>query len=204
MQEFIVKCKRLFDSVLLEDAIPLSEIPPCLLTDILNDKAEMLQRGWIKTEAAQLNMIYEQLSNPEDFPSKEDVMRAIKEKPIRWDPVNVMQQSSTQKPESFAEQRVAVEYGKRAVDKYCRQFDVTTRTKGVLTHGSPGAGKTYVSFLTVLYSLSQGLRVMTSALMAFRSQCIGGIHLHKLFCMEVSKSNNIFRLAELAVEKLHR
>ncbi len=204
MQEFIVKCKRLFDSVLLEDAIPLSEIPPCLLTDILNDKAEMLQRGWIKTEAAQLNMIYEQLSNPEDFPSKDEVMQAIKEKPIRWDPLNVMQQSSTQKPESFAEQRVAVECGKRAVDKYCRQFDVTTRTKGVLTHGSPGAGKTYVSFLTVLYSLSQGLRVMTSALMAFRSQCIGGIHLHKLFCMEVSKSNNIFRLAELAVEKLHR
>ena len=45
---------------------------------------------------------------------------------------------------------------------------------------------------------------MTAALMAFRSQCIGGVHLHKLFCLEVSKSNNIFLMTELALEKLHR
>lgn len=207
IQEFIVKSKRLFHSVLLEDAIPLSELPPCLLTEILNDKDEKLRSNWEKTRCAQLSMIYDQLSNQSnsnEYPAKDDVEKATKENPIHWDPISVMRRSSSQSDESFQEQKVAAGYGKRAVDKYCRQFGVTSRTRGVLTHGSPGAGKTYVSFLTVLYSLSRGLRVMTSALMAFRSQCIGGIHLHKLFSLEVSKSNNIFRLAELAVEKLHR
>jgi len=204
MQEYIIRCKRLFDSVLLEDAIPLSELPPCLLTDLLNEKDVKLKEAWEKTRSAQLSMIYAQVSNPEDFPPMEDVMSASKTNPIEWDPVTSMRISAAQTRESLNEQKVAVGYGKRAVDKYCRQFGVTSRTKGVLTHGSPGAGKTYVTLIDVLYGMSQGLRVMSAALMAFRSQCIGGVHLHKLFCLEVSKSRNIFRMAELAVEKLHR
>jgi hypothetical protein len=204
MQEYIIKCKRLFDSVLLEDAIPLTELPPCLLTDLLDEKEAKLREAWRKTRSGQLDMIYAQISNPEDFPPKEEVMNATKTSPVQWEPVSAMRMGRDQTQESHNEQRVAIGFGKRAVDKYCRQLGVATRTKGVLTHGTPGAGKTYVSLIEVLYGISQGLRVMTAALMAFRSQCIGGVHLHKLFCLEVSKSNNIFRMAELALEKLHR
>jgi len=204
MQEYIIKCKRLFDSVLLEDAIPLTELPPCLLTDLLDEKEAKLREAWRKTRSGQLDMIYAQISNPEDFPPKEEVMNATKTSPVQWEPVSAMRMGRDQTQESHNEQRVAIGFGKRAVDKYCRQLGVASRTKGVLTHGTPGAGKTYVSLIEVLYGISQGLRVMTAALMAFRSQCIGGVHLHKLFCLEVSKSNNIFRMAELALEKLHR
>lgn len=132
-------------------------------------------------------------------------MRATKTAPITWDPVAAMQIGTNQTPLSHEEQQVAIGYGKRAVDKYCRQVGVSSRTKNVLFHGMPGAGKTHVSLIGgVLYGISQGLRIMAAALMAFRSQCIGGVHLHKLFCLEVTKNSNIYRMAELAVEKLHR
>lgn len=206
MQEYIVKCKRLFDSVLLEDAIPLTELPPCLLTDLLDEKDAKLKELWEKTKADQVDMIYSQLSStdPEHFPPKEEVMQASKGRPVHWDPVEAIQRGADQTIESHNEQKVAIGYGKRAVDNYCRQFGTTSQTKGVLIHGNPGAGKTFVSLVDVLYGISMGLRVMTAALMAFRSQCIGGVHLHKLFCLEVSKSRNIYRMAELAIEKLHR
>ena len=205
MQEYIIKCKRLFDSILLEDAIPLTELPPCLLTDLLNEKDEKLIQLWDKKKEDQVNMIYRQISSGrENFPATEEVINARKSRPIHWDPVRAMVQGSDQTDESFNEQKVAIGYGVRAVTHYCTQFGVTSLTKGVLVHGVPGAGKTYVSLIGVLYALSQGLRVMTAALMAFRSTCIGGVHLHKMFCLEVSKSSNVYRMAELAVEKLHR
>jgi hypothetical protein len=40
--------------------------------------------------------------------------------------------------------------------------------------------------------------------MAFRSHAIGGIHIHVLFALEVNRNANIFRQAELALDKLHR
>ena len=46
--------------------------------------------------------------------------------------------------------------------------------------------------------MSQGLRVMSSSLMAVRSNAIGGYHLHRLFQWEVNKSANLFRLAEVS------
>ena len=204
LQEYIIKGKRLFDSVLLEDAIPLDSLPSCLLTELLNDKDSKLAEAWRKTKQTQVDMIYPHLLNMDNIPAKDEVVRATKAFPVTWDPVDSMRLQSNQTPLSLAEQSVAIGYGKRAVDKYCQQFGVRSRTKNLLFHGMPGAGKTFVSLISVLYGISQGLRVMSAALMAYRSQVIGGVHLHRLFCLEVKKNSNMYRMAELAVEKLHR
>jgi hypothetical protein len=40
--------------------------------------------------------------------------------------------------------------------------------------------------------------------MGIRANSIGGEHLHKLFCLDTKKKSNVYRIAELAIEKLHR
>ena len=78
------------------------------------------------------------------------------------------------------------------------------QTKGVFAHGSPGSGKSFVLEAQELYAMTQGLRVMSTSLMAVRSNALGGYHIHKLFTLEVNKNTNVFRLAELAMDKLDR
>ena len=82
---------------------------------------------------------------------------------------------------------IAMGIGKRAVDRYKIQFGEASQVKGLLVHGCPGAGKTTVQQRNVLYSMTQGLRTMMTSLMAIGSIAIGGIHIHKLFALDVSK-----------------
>ena len=44
----IVKCRRLFDAVLFDDSIPISDIPPCILTEMLNHTDDRISRFWKK------------------------------------------------------------------------------------------------------------------------------------------------------------
>jgi len=52
--------------------------------------------------------------------------------------------------------------------------------------------------------MSNGVKVMTTALLGARATVLGGIHLHKLFGLSTKKSVHSYRAAELALEKLER
>lgn len=87
--------------------------------------------------------------------------------------------------------------GVNAVKKYSLQFGINSQTRGVLTHGNPGSGKSFILLAQGLYALSQGLRVLPTSLMAKRSNSLGGRHLHRLFQLDVNKSSaNPRRVAE--------
>ena len=74
--------------------------------------------------------------------------------------------------------------------------------KHVIVHGAPGTGKSFIGQRTVLYSLSQGLRTISTSLMAARANAIGGIHLHRLFSWSSQQNfSHPYRCAELAMEK---
>ena len=43
---YLVAAKNLFDSVLFRNDIPVTELPPCLLTELLCNKDVVLQASW--------------------------------------------------------------------------------------------------------------------------------------------------------------
>jgi DNA replication protein DnaC/predicted GIY-YIG superfamily endonuclease len=197
--------KRLFDSVLLHNAIPVTDLPPCILTEMLNKTDKKLKREWDERTKAQLNAMLSTIPAYTGLPSRDEIVAAVEKRTeIDWNPLDVITRSEEQSDLSYEEQRTCITMGMSAVKKYKRQFGPTTQTKGVFAHGSPGSGKSFVLEAQGLYAMTQGLRVMSTSLMAVRSNALGGYHIHKLFTLEVNKNTNVFRLAELAMDKLDR
>ena len=128
-------------------------------------------------------------------------------KPGEWcvSPVESYVQSEAQGAISYAEQLQAVTIGVRTIDNYLLQLGpvAATYTKTVLVHGVPGGRKSYVTKWLHLYALSRGLRVFPTAVMGIRANSIGGEHMQKFFCIQTKKKGNVYRIAELAIEKLH-
>ena len=199
MQRYIITAKRLLHSILLDDEIPLGELPPSLLTELLLQKNEEMQSQWNDYISTQLDVMYDSLPKLDSLPKKSDVQSATKKEPIYWDPLQTIPKSEQQTDSSYREQRTALGMGINAVKKYSLQFGVTSQTRGVLTHGNPGSGKSFVLLAQGFYALTQGLRVLPTSLMAKRSNALGGIHLHRLFQLEVNKSAaNPRRIAEVS------
>ena len=181
----IVKCRRLFNAVLFEDSIPVTDLPPCILTEMLDHKEEKVKQFWKKKTKDQLTPILRAIPDDLEVPSMDQLMEATKDNPVAWNPNEVITQSADQSLESYQEQTLAREIGKCLIDKYSNQFGDASQTKNCIVHGCPGAGKTFVQQINVLYAISQGLRTMSTSLQATRSNGIGGIHLHKLLCWDV-------------------
>ncbi len=198
LEEFIIKTKQLLDSVLQDDSIPMTDLPPCILTELLNDKSEEMQQVWTDCTKRQVDSMLKKFPVVEGVtPSREELCAMTKSKAKPWDIVGTLRQDPLQSDESFREQKLALSYGVNAVDSYCQQFSKTTYTRGIINNGAPGAGKTFVLQAQGLYGLSRGLRVMSTSLMAVRANALGGYHLHRLFQWQV-RNGNIFRLAEVS------
>lgn len=204
MERYIIKTKRLLNSLLLDEAIPITDLPPCLLTELLNTKTKELESQWSTLMSSQLDVMYSCLPNSAALPAKKEVLNSTKNNPIEWDPMAAIPKSLNQSELSYKEQQAAIRMGVNAVNKYSIQFGNTSQTKGCLTHGNPGSGKSFVLLTQGFYAMTQGLRVLSTALMAKRSNALGGLHLHRLFQLEVNKSGNPRRMAEVSPNcKLH-
>ncbi len=66
---YLVAAKNLFDGVLFSNDIPLTELPPCLLTELLCNKNVVLQTSWDVRKENQLRSIYSTLPSCELVPS---------------------------------------------------------------------------------------------------------------------------------------
>ena len=82
--------------------------------------------------------------------------------------------------------------------------DSLTYLKNVVTYGSPGTGKIFLSEILVLYCLSKGFNTMSTSLMGVQANSLGGIHIHKIFPFRVHNSSKLSSLkrAEHAIEKI--
>ena len=203
---FIVTTKQLLEAVLVNNEIPITDLPPCILTQMLDSKDEELNRFWEEKQNDQLTSIYRTMPEGMDLPEREDVLSCTKDSPLEWDPLTSFTQYDGQSQQSFQEQSMAVRVACRSIRKYSMQFGpaTTVYTKGTIVHGAPGSGKSHVSLFNCLYAMTLGLRVMATALMGVRGNALGGVHLHRLFGLTVRKRGNPYRLAELALDKLHR
>ena len=206
MNDHIITVWQMLKAVILRNEIPTSEIPPCLLTDMLNQKEEQLKGYWKEVTSNIVGLVYNSVPDLHKFPTKASMEECTKLNPLEWDVLDAFDQFQDQSTESYAEQRYVIELGKIAVDKYLQVFGpkATVCTRNMIIHGVPGAGKTYLALLIGLYGISKGLRVMTTSIMAARAVAVGGIHIHKLGGFHSNVNITPFRLAELALEKLHR
>ena len=195
LEMYIIRCKRLLDSVLLDDDIPITDLPPSILTELLNERTKELDDEWETRKSQLLDVMLSSLPENIRVPTREQIM---KERPLDWDPVEAITKSEQQSDLSYKEQQASLKLAVRAVNNYSRQFGNLTFTRGVISEGAPGSGKSFVLLNQGLYAMTQGLRVLSTALMAKRSIAVGGgYHLHKLFALECKGSDNPRRLAEV-------
>ena len=205
---YLVAAKNLFDGVLFSNDIPVTELPPCLLTKLLCNKDVVLQASWDVRKENQLRSIYSTLPSCEFVPSREAIRGCSREAPTTWfvSPFDAYVQFEGQSDQSYMEQKLAVEIGIRSIDKYLQQLGprAATQTKNLLIHGVPGSGKSYVAQYLNLYTISKGLRLVPTSIMGVRATNLGGKHMHRLFGLSTKKMANVSRMAELAVDKLNR
>lgn len=198
MDEFIVKTDQLLEAVIVHDTIPITDLPPCILTELLNDQNKALREEWDNRKASQLDAMYPDIEKMEGVPKRDRIESATKINPVKWNFLDTIVQSDIQSDESFAEQMLALRIGFNAVMAYCTQFGNPHYTKGMLLNGSPGAGKTFVATIIAIFAMSQGLRVLSTSLMAVRANALGGYNLHRLFAWSIGHKANLFQNAEVS------
>ena len=138
----------------------------------------------------QLQSVYSTLQDTLNIPTQTSVESANRYSPISWNPTEIMIQFPSQNDASFQEQTLAVKTSVHSIDKYCGVVhgrNSLTYTKNIIVHGAPGSGKSYVAEISVLYAISQGLRVLSTCLTGTRANAISGINIHPLFCIKTHK-----------------
>ena len=207
IDSWIVSAGELFDSVIVNDAIPITDMPPVQLST-LYEEVEERPKAYVAEcrESIVETAIIELRSSVLlcEIPSKEDILGSSKEHPLDWNPFLSYKQCEGQPLESFHEQKRAIKRCKESIDKYCDILAQNTFNKCVVLRGFPGSGKTWTMQYIALYAASKGLNIMTTAMMARRAITIGGSHIHNLFCLPTENNLSVHRCAELAIVKILR
>ena len=155
LEDYLIAASNLFESVILCDELPSTDLPPCILTELLNDKAEELAKFWTTVKDDHLEAIYEVLPNNMPVPTKANIQSCTKSHHAMWDtsPTEAFVKSVEQSQSSYQEQLLAVTIAVRVIQKYTNEFGAgaSTYTKGEIVHGVPGSGKSHViSYITLV------------------------------------------------------
>ena len=112
---------------------------------------------------------------------------------------NDFKQGPDQSDESYSEQKEAILVNIQTIDVNLNILRDRGGTfiKSVGYHGAPGSGKYFITLYCCLYPISNGLKVIATSIMSRRSVHLGGLHNHKLFCLNVNNKMSPQRLAEL-------
>ena len=194
-----------FDNVILNDEIPVTEMPPVQLTAMLaiKEEAEMKFITDMKLKVATaVKKEVGTLSCQGNTPSLEDIIACNKDDPFQWDPIASHTQHTSQSVESFTEQKIAITVTINAIDRYASLSSNNLSVKNIGIRGFPGGGKTWCGMYCLLYAMSKGLNCLPTAVMAKRATQLGGTHWHKFFCLPVEKRLTPHRIAEQAINKL--
>ena len=103
----------MFDCLLIDNEIPINELPPCILTELLNSKEIELNTFLEETKTNKLISIYSTLPKNMAIPSKKEVMACSKGQPCNLysSPLDVFVQSEDQSTDLYAEQMTAFTVG---------------------------------------------------------------------------------------------
>ena len=83
------------------------------------------------------------------------------------------------------EQKLAIKTCVEAINSYRDLSSQGVYIKNVGIRGFPGSGKSWSMMYCMLYAISKGLNVVSTAMMCKRALQLGGIHIHQLFMLPV-------------------
>ena len=107
---------------------------------------------------------------------------------MEWSALQKFTEVRLQIDESYAEYRLAVQSCTNAVNQYISPQSIFVKNR--IISGSPGCGKSFLMKYIMLYAMAKGLKVGVTSMLARRAVHLGGLHIHKLFCL-VEKSNSL-------------
>ena len=205
--EYIVNASNIFKKVILEDEIPMDELPPYYYTSLVQECNEDIMKyieecKEILADSAlnSLENVYGQESTKAFCPSRDQILGATKSNPISW--IEHLPKTSRQSQDSFLEQCNVQKHAARSIRQYVGCLEHAA--KNFLITGPPGAGKTHCMSHSIIYAMCQGLTCMTTAFLADRAFLLGGQHFHKLFKIPVREGKTSYRMAEMAIISLQR
>ena len=207
LSQWILTAGELFDSIILHNDIPITDMPPAHQTALHTLKDEEVLKMWLDMKTKILCASFKEMESCLDLysiPPKDDLIGCNRDTPLVWDPVLNFKKHPDQSTTSFEEQKMAVKNIVSAIDKYNDYTGQVGFVKCRVIAGSPGSGKSFILNYTALYAISKGLKVAMTSLMARCSVHLGGIHIHKLFQLPVQANLNLHRVAELSLQALLR
>ena len=201
-QRFIIAAKQVFLDAILLNELAMDGLPACQISVIVQNQQEENMQYWVTKKASQLDSCYSELGNTQGIPTREEVESVTRYSILNWNPTESLVQYENQSDQSFAEQTLAVRLATSQIDKFMNPMSLTC-AKNPLISGKPGAGKTFVGQIVVLYCLSRGLNVLTTALQAARASALGGLHVHNFFPIPpTNRSQTPYLMAQEAIRKL--
>ena len=205
LERWIVTAGDLFESIVVRNEIPITDIPPCHQTALNDSKDEEVVNMWDHMKTTLLGAAFRELGDNIDdcmIPSLTDIKECNRLNALDWDPISNFRKNDGQSEQSYDDQMVAVRHTVSAIDQYLDCSRQCTFVKCRVIAGSPGSGKSFILNYSAIYAMTKGLKVAISALMAQRAIHLGGIHLHKLFILPVKKNLNHHKMAETALQSL--
>jgi hypothetical protein len=207
LDDWIITAAELFDNVILHNNIPITEMPAVQFTSIFSNMDESIKNFRNETKNKVIDAAFKELGeavNRCNIPTKHELISATKEDPLDWDAAALYSHSPNQPRASINEQQFAIQQCKKVIDSYRNIWDQTNLTKSFCFRGFPGSGKTWLLHYCILYSISTGLNVIPTAMMAKRSIQIGGRHWHYLFGLPIGKNLSTHRMAEMSIDNIRR
>ena len=207
LQSWIVQAAELFDSVIIDNELTVTDLPAVQQSALFNKIDESNQEFMKKAKSTVIDAALKELGEETIekccIPTKEDLMSCSKERPLSWDPISNFSQNDNQPDQSFQEQKLAVQLMKDAADEYLSCDNRFVKCTGI--RGAAGSGKTWTMEYGLIYGLSQGMNMITTSIMARRAIQLGGRHLAYLLGIPASKGYiTPQRRAELALHKIMR
>ena len=205
LDQWIVTAGDLFESVILQNAIPITDMPPAHQTALNDSKDAEVLETWASMKDNFVCASLREMDSCVDLysiPSIDEIKDCSRNDPLDWDPILNFRKHPDQSQQSFDDQKLAVENNVAAIDQYVNYTGQCLFVKCRVIAGSPGSGKAFILNYVAIYAMSKGLKIAITALMAQRAVHLEGIHLHKLFYLPVNKRLNIHRVAETAIQSL--
>ena len=205
IDQWIVTAAELFESVIINNEIPITDIPPSHQTALNAVMDEKVLQKWASMDKNILCASFREMDTCVELysiPSIQDINDCSRNEPLNWDPVRNFTKSNNQSVTSFEDQKLAIENSVFAINQYMNYTNQHTFVKCRVIAGSPGSGKLFVLNYFAIFAMSKGLKVTMTAMMAQRAIHLGGTHIHKIFLLPVQKQWNPHKVAESALQSL--
>lgn len=207
IDDWILISADLFNRAIIENVIPITEMPSVQLTSLMRETDEKCEKYIEDIKKEILGSALRELNDSRDLcniPSEEELLEATKQDPLDWNASETLQQSANQSNSSFDEQKQAITYCTNAIDDYSNILR-THMVKSWTLRGFAGCGKSWSLQYCLLYCYAKGLLGVTTSVMSKRSVFLGSKHIDHLFSLPFSKRNmSPYQMSNDAFSRLQR